>query len=211
MDIGRRIEELRKQNGMTLEELGNKVGVGKSTVRKWENGMIANMRRDKIAKIASALGVSPASLMGWNEETKRPAEAVPIQDSLRIPLLGSVAAGQPLFDEGNVIGEVLVDPAMAAGDQSLYALKVRGDSMSPKILDGDTVIVREQPDAENGEIVIVTVNGEEGTCKKLQRYPDTLALVSLNPVYEPIVYTWEEVEQLPVRIVGKVIQSRHDF
>lgn len=65
MTMGEKIKLLREQNNMTLEELGNKVGVGKSTVRKWENGMIANMRRDKIAKIASALHVSPAYLMGW--------------------------------------------------------------------------------------------------------------------------------------------------
>lgn len=73
MDIGERIKELREQKGMTLEELGNKVGVGKSTVRKWETGMIANMRRDKIAKVAQALDVSPAVIMGWEiSETTNP-------------------------------------------------------------------------------------------------------------------------------------------
>ena len=67
--MGTRIKNLRLENNMTLEEIGNKVGVGKSTVRKWENGMIANMRRDKIAKLADALDVSPAYLMGWNESS----------------------------------------------------------------------------------------------------------------------------------------------
>lgn len=67
MTMGEQIKQLRLERNMTLEELGNKVGVGKSTVRKWENGMIANMRRDKIAKLASALGVSPAYLMGWEQ------------------------------------------------------------------------------------------------------------------------------------------------
>lgn len=67
MDVGQRIKSLREEKGMTLEELGNKVGVGKSTVRKWETGIIANMRRDKIAKIADALETSPAYLMGWEE------------------------------------------------------------------------------------------------------------------------------------------------
>lgn len=66
-NMGTLIKNLRLENNMTLEELGNKVGVGKSTVRKWENGMIANMRRDKIAKLADALNVSPAYLMGWEE------------------------------------------------------------------------------------------------------------------------------------------------
>ena len=75
--MGNRIKKLRLENNMTLEELGNKVGVGKSTVRKWENGMIANMRRDKIAKLAAALNVSPAYLMGWNESSV-PAAAIEI-------------------------------------------------------------------------------------------------------------------------------------
>ncbi len=68
-EMGDRIKRLRSENHMTLEELGNKVGVGKSTVRKWENGIIANMRRDKIAKLSAALGVSPAYLMGWESNT----------------------------------------------------------------------------------------------------------------------------------------------
>lgn len=68
MTMGEKIKLHREQMHMTLEELGNKVGVGKSTVRKWENGMIANMRRDKISKIADALCISPAYLMGWTDD-----------------------------------------------------------------------------------------------------------------------------------------------
>lgn len=68
MDIGQKIHQLRVEKGMTLEELGNKVGVGKSTIRKWEIGMIENMKRDKIAKLAEALEVSPGYLLGWDVE-----------------------------------------------------------------------------------------------------------------------------------------------
>ena len=74
MNMGEKIYSLRKEKGMTLEELGNKVGVGKSTVRKWENGMIANMKRDKILKISEVLGVSPGYLMGWEEPAAAPKE-----------------------------------------------------------------------------------------------------------------------------------------
>lgn len=70
MTISERIAMLRKERGLTLEEVGNRVGVGKSTVRKWESGLIANMRRDKIAKLANALSVDPAFLMGWQDEQK---------------------------------------------------------------------------------------------------------------------------------------------
>ena len=78
MDMGQKIKALREEKGMTLEELGNKVGVGKSTVRKWETGMIANMKRDKISKVADALGVKPSYLMGWEDNlTNDNADFIP--------------------------------------------------------------------------------------------------------------------------------------
>lgn len=80
MDIGDRIKLLREQKGMTLEELGNKVGVGKSTVRKWETGMISNMRRDKIKKVADALEVTPDYLMGWAEKPLEAEHIKPVGD-----------------------------------------------------------------------------------------------------------------------------------
>ena len=209
---------IRLQKAMSIRnikqvDLCEMTGISKSKISQYVRGDHAP-KLETVYILAKALGVEEAWLMGYDvpmEESKRPISAQPVMDSCRIPLLGRVAAGKPLFDDGNVIGEVLVDPKLVAGESDLYALKVRGDSMSPKILDGDTLIVREQSTADDGEIVIVTVNGDEGTCKKLKRYPDALALVSINPLYEPIMYTWEEVEQLPVRIVGKVLQSRHDF
>ena len=72
-DLSRKIKQLRLERNMTLEEVATIVGVGKSTVRKWETGMIANMKRDKIALLASALGTTPAYLMGWKEDTKQTA------------------------------------------------------------------------------------------------------------------------------------------
>ena len=74
MGIGEKIKALRERRGMTLEELGDKVGVGKSTVRKWETGAIADMRRNKVALLASALGVSPSYLMEWDEQEMKSAE-----------------------------------------------------------------------------------------------------------------------------------------
>lgn len=210
MTIGERIKFMREQLGLTQDELAVRVGYKhKTSINKIETGE-RKLMQDKILAFAHALETTPEAIMGW-DEPKRPSNAFPVNDTFRIPLLGSVAAGAPTFDEGNVIGEVYVDPALAAGDAHLFALKVKGDSMAPKILDGDTLIVREQSDAENGDVVIVTINGEEGTCKKLQRYPDSVALISYNTAYEPIIYTWDEVEQLPVRVIGKVIQSRHTF
>lgn len=95
MDMGQKIKTLREQNDMTLEELGNKVGVGKSTVRKWENGMIANMRRDKIAKLADALGCSPAYLMGWEEEEKVATNLRVVSDSPELDHLIEIVKNMP--------------------------------------------------------------------------------------------------------------------
>ena len=213
MTMGEYIKKLRTDHGYTQEELGQMLDpkVNRAAINKWECGRVANIKRSHIAQMAKIFDVDPVKLMCFDQAPQRPASAQPVNDSCSIPLIGRVAAGQPLFDEGNVIGEVFVDPSMLSSDAKLYALKVSGDSMFPRIQNGDTLIVREQSTADDGEIVIVTVNGDEGTCKKLKRYPDALALVSINPIYEPIMYTWEEVEQLPVRIVGKVLQSRHDL
>jgi len=82
MDMGQKIYNLRNQKGMTLEELGTKVGVGKSTVRKWENGIIANMKRDKIAKVAEALETTPAYLMGWEDHLEHNQISKQEQDHL---------------------------------------------------------------------------------------------------------------------------------
>ena len=92
MDMEQKIKFLREQQNMTLEELGNKVGVGKSTVRKWENGMIANMRRDKIAKIASALNCSPAYLMGWENEEKIANQLCTVTNSPKVQQLVEVVS-----------------------------------------------------------------------------------------------------------------------
>ena len=201
-DLGEKIYVLRKQKGMTLEELGDKVGVGKSTVRKWETGFIANMRRDKIAAIADALEVSPSYLMGWNEE----------EEGVLIPVYGRVAAGKPIeASQDNIIGYEKIEPATARRGTH-YALVIRGDSMEPTICDGDTVIVRVQPDAENGEIVVATVNGDDATCKKLYKIPGGgIQLHSINQSYDPFTFDKDSVESVPVRILGKVVEMRRKF
>lgn len=102
MEFGEKIKELRLRQGLTLEQVWERVGVGKSTVRKWESGQIANMRRDKIASLAKALGVTPQYLMGWTEEeTPLPSNVRPISSlhRQRVPLIGKVAAGQPIMAE----------------------------------------------------------------------------------------------------------------
>ena len=203
--MGEKIYYLRTKNSMTLEELGNKVGVGKSTVRKWENGMIANMKRDKILKVAEALNTTPAYLMGWDE-----AKEEPKKKGVKIPVLGRVAAGVPIEMIEDVLDYEEITEDMAKHGE-YFALKIQGDSMTPRIWNNDVVIVHQQDDAENGDIVIAAINGDDAVCKRLQKYNDGIALISLNPVYDPIYLKKDEIDEKPVRILGKVVELRGKF
>lgn len=211
VDVGAMIKQKRLEKGMTLEELGNKVGVGKSTVRKWENGMIQNMRRDKIEKLATALGISPLDILG------KPALNQPVDIShsekiartFTIPVLGRVAAGIPIEAVEDIVDyEELSSDIFRDSPKSYFGLQIKGNSMEPRICDGDYVIVHGQDDAECDDIVIALVNGNDAVCKRLKKYADSIALVSLNPAYEPMIFTKEQIDSLPVRIIGKVVELR---
>lgn len=208
MEMGDKIYNLRMQKGYTLEELGNAVGVGKSTVRKWEKGMIANMKRDKIAKLASALDCSPAYLMGWDEESNvSPIQLKRTTKAVTINVLGRVAAGVPIEAVENIIDTEEI-PEELARTGEFFGLEIHGDSMEPRMYDGDVVIVRQQEDAENGDIVIAMVNGSDATCKRLMKFAHGISLLSLNSKYEPMMFTNEDIEEKPVKIIGKVVELR---
>lgn len=211
MDMGQKIHKLRTEKGMTLEELGNIVGVGKSTVRKWENGMIANMRRDKILKVSEALGVSPAYLMGWEEQTDENIISLnnvfPIELK-RFPMLGEIACGVPKYTNEDRESYVMAGTNIKAD----FCLTARGDSMvGARILDGDIVFVRKQDMVDNGEIAAVVVNNDsEATLKRLYYYKDKglLILKAENPAYEDFIYQGEELNQ--VHILGKAVAFQSD-
>lgn len=211
MDMGEKIKTLRLERDMTLEELGNKVGVGKSTVRKWETGMIANMKRDKILKIAEALNTSPAYLMGWDNNV------LPIENGTKekkkgvtINVLGRVAAGIPIEAIEDIIDTEEISEEMASTGE-YFGLKIHGNSMEPRIMDGDVVIVKRQDDAESGDIIIATINGDEATCKRLRKLRDGVELISNNPSYNPMFFDNREIVEKPVRILGKVVELRGKF
>ncbi|MBQ7875390.1 MAG: helix-turn-helix domain-containing protein [Oscillospiraceae bacterium] len=200
-NFGSKLYDLRKKNNMTLEEVGSKVGVGKSTVRKWETGEIANMRRDKIAKLAEALHTTPAYLMGWEEEPSVPTaeNIIPIPKMVKIPLVGKIACGEPILAEENLDGFVNAPEGLNAD----FALTCKGDSMiGARILDGDIVLIRQQPDVDDGEIAAVLIENE-ATLKRVHKKNGCLILNPANPNYEPIVITGEELAE--VRILGKAV------
>lgn len=213
MNTGEKIKLLRLQQGMTLEDLGKKVGVGKSTVRKWETGAIANMGRDKIAKLAAVFNVSPTYLISDKVQDPRPSSApnyrelaedrapylVATPPMRTIPLVGTIACGSPVLAEENIEEHVSM-PSYIHAD---FALRCKGDSMiNARIFDGDIVYIRQQPDVDNGEIAAVLID-DEATLKRVRIFPDHIILEPENPQYRPFVF-WEH-EMDNVRILGKAV------
>ncbi len=156
--------------------------------------------------IADILHVNPLWLMGYdvskNEIKKKKA--------VKIPVLGLVRAGIPMDAVEYIIDYEEISEDMARQGE-FFGLQIKGDSMEPRITEGDVVIVRKQPDVESGEIAIVLVNGDEATIKKVQKFNGGINLIPSNPAYDVMTYTNEQIEKLPVRVLGKVVELRAKF
>lgn len=212
-DMANRIKELRTSQGMTLEQVAEKVGVGKSTVRKWETGMIANMRRDKIAALAKALNTTPMYLMGWSDEPEeKPKLDLSKFDNIypvklkKFPLLGEIACGKPIFANEDRESYVLAGSDIHAD----FCLRAKGDSMiNARILDGDIVFIRKQDMVDNGEIAAVAI-GDDVTLKRVVYYPEQnlLILKAENSKYQDMIYAQDQLDQ--VYILGKAIAFQSD-
>lgn len=199
MNIGDIMHARRQELGLTLEEVGDYVGVGKSTVRKWEHGEIENMKRDKIALLSKILKLSPLTFITGEVEYGVPDNIVPLPKMKKIPLLGTIACGEPILATENIEALINADEDLNAD----FALRCKGDSMiNARIFDGDIVYIREQPDVEDGEIAAVLI-GEEATLKRVYKYPSKVVLRPENPLYDDMICSKEEMDE--VRILGKAV------
>lgn len=209
--MGNYLADRRKQLGLTQKEVAELVEVSEATVSRWESGEIANMRRDRIAAYAKALKTNPVFIMTGNENDgegpspKLPPDALPMNPQNVAPLLGIVRAGLPMYAEENIEGYI---PIRQDDGAKYFWLRVRGDSMNAAgIDDGDQILVREQPEVENGEIAVVLVNGDEATVKQFRQEGNLVILTprSMNPIHQPQIY---DLKKVPVRIAGRVVECR---
>lgn len=192
-EIGRRIKTKRIEQGLTLKELGEKVGVASSTILRYENGKINNIKLPVIESIANALNVDPAWLILKSENPK--PYKVKKNEINRIPLIGTIAAGTPILAEENIEDYFNLDSSIKAD----FALKVKGDSMlGAGIFPNDIVFIKQQPTIENGEIGAVLIENE-ATLKKFYKEGNTIVLQPENDFYKPIILTNGNV-----RILGKL-------
>ena len=199
-------KNLRKDNNMTQAELGKKLGIAPSTVGMYERGQ-REPDFETLEKIADCFSVNMNTLLGKEStfgENKNPGAGI------KIPVLGKVAAGIPITAVENILDYEEISSEMAASGDYV-ALKIQGSSMEPRMYDGDVVIVRVQSTVEHGEVAVAMVDGGEATVKKVQFLNNGILLQPFNPSFEPLFYSKEEVEKLPVRIFGKVVECRQKY
>lgn len=178
-------------------DLVRATGLTDSQISSWYNGRY-RPNGEAMAKIAKALGVTVDYLLGKEEA---PVAKLTLPEFKEVPVIGKVAAGVPISAQEDIIGTVMTE-------KNVFALRIKGDSMSPRIMDGDVVLVKQQDTAEDGDIVIALIDGE-ATCKVLKRSHGSVMLVPFNATFAPFVYSGQEAEDL--RILGKVVESRHEW
>lgn len=199
MTAGQRMREKRKELGLSAEYLAQRLGVSPATVYRYENGDIAKLPGKVLEPVSRILGVSPAYLMGWEEDRALPDNLIPLPEMARVPLIGDIACGQPILAQENIEGYVDLPDHIHAD----FVLRCKGDSMiNARIFDGDIVYIRQQPTVQDGEIAAVLVE-DEATLKRVRLFPDHISLEPENPLYRPIVKWGPEMES--VRILGKAV------
>lgn len=194
-----RLKEARKKSRLTQTDVAKIIGISQTGYSDWETGKNRVDARS-LGRLAELYGVTVNYLLGI-DENDAPAKGV------RIPVLGSVAAGIPIEAIQDIVDYEEIDADMAAAGE-YFGLRIKGSSMEPRIREGDVVIVRRQEEAETGDTVVVLVNGDSATVKRIKIEPNGIALIPNNPAYDTRFYSAAEVELLPVHIIGKVVELR---
>ena len=205
------LQKLLDERGITATDVARETGISRSSMTDWKKGR-STPKYEKRKKIADMFGVTVDYLDGvspfpYGEEKN--FEVCSESSTVTIPILGRVPAGIPIEAVTDRIGEIEI--ASPRGDDKYWALKVKGDSMYPKILDGDIVIFQEQQSCENGDICVVRVNGTDATLKKVVKNGDSIILQPLNPDFEPLVFSDSVVDQPSLEVIGVAKEIRREL
>lgn len=199
-----RLKYALHRNNMKQSVLSYKTGIDKSYISKYLSGAFIP-KHDKIILMAKALRVSESWLAGYDENDDGPFEA---PRGYKIPVLGKVAAGIPIEAITDILDYEEINEDMLKDGSEYFALQIKGSSMEPRIKSGDVVIVRKQEDCDSGDVAIVSVNGDEATCKKVMKHTSGITLVPFNPAFETMFFPNEEIAEKPITIWGKVVELR---
>lgn len=212
MTTGERMKQRRKEIGFSAEKVAERLGVSPATIYRYEKGDIEKVPVDSLAELAKILQTTPAYLMGWEEQpTPKPTSPAPIPPGFQpmpsmdtVPLVGRIACGTPITAEENIEQMVCVPSRWHA----TFTLTCKGDSMEPRIHDGDLVAIRSQPEVENGEIAAVRIDGE-ATLKHVYLHDSFIELRPENPAFNSIILSREDMNN--VVIEGKAVGLCRDI
>lgn len=196
MSFGERLIRARKERKMSQELLAKKSGVSQSAISNIEKGL-NSPSASTIEMLASALGYTSAEMLA-DDTSGLISGILPLPETHSIPLLGDIACGTPITAEENLDGYVNVPVDVMCH----FALRCKGDSMSPRVQDGDLVYIRQQPDVEDGQIAAVLIDNE-ATLKHVYHISGGVQLVAENPAYPPMIYTGAACSE--VRILGLAV------
>ena len=197
------LKRLRKERGLSQIAFAREIHASQNTISQWEQG-IRQPNNDTLKEIADYFNVSVDYLLGRKEYDNTSNSH---KKGVKIPVLGNVQAGIPLEAIEEILDYEEISEEMAAQGE-FFALKIRGESMLPRMVEGDIIIIRKQPDVDSGDIAVVLVNGNDATVKKIRKTHSGIELVPLNPSFEIRYYSNAEIESLPVIILGKVVELR---
>lgn len=194
--LGERLRDARKAAGLTQRQLADKIKVSNTSISNWEKS-VSCPDPDTIQHLCWALNVQPNYF--FSVDSPLPPNIIPMPQMNRIPLIGSIACGTPILAEEHI--EDYVD--ILGHIKADFALTCKGDSMiNARIFDGDVVYIRQQDTVENGQIAAVLIDGE-ATLKRVRLFDDHIVLEPENPMYKPLSYWNEEMNN--VRILGKAV------
>lgn len=194
--------EARKRKGISINELASLTGVAKSSISRYENRS-RQFPLDQIDTFSKALGLDPKEVLGFNDDSNISL----VKSIIRIPIIGEIACGDPITAQENISGYVEESTENLPSGELFY-LKAKGNSMEPTVPNGSNVLIREQPEVEDGEIAAVLVNSDtEATLKRVKHQGNIIILIPDNQEYNPYIITADN----PARILGKAIRFTTDL
>ena len=203
-----RLKFLRKNNNLTMKELGRCLNVAESTISLYESGQ-REPDYQTLKKIANLFNVSIDYLLG--RENTEPLELN--RNVIKVPVFGCIPAGIPvdMIEDTLIEDYEEIDAKLARGGGRFFGLKVKGNSMYPEFKNGDTIIFKQQDNCESGQFCAVSINHTECTFKKVLKKESGITLMPLNPDYEPLFFTNDEIKSLPITILGVVKEVRRTY
>lgn len=215
MTLGEIIKQYRDDHSLSMDAFSERSGISKAYISLLEKNKHPKTGKEISPSIQCIRQAAQGMNIDFDDlfallDGKVEVNTSQQTQAKKIPVLGRVAAGIPINAITEIIDtEEISEDIAKTGD--FFALQIKGDSMEPKISNGDVVIVRQQDDAETGDTVIALINGDDAVCKRLRKYKEGLELISTNPSYAPLYFDEETIKNKPVKIIGKVVELRAKF